>query len=282
MNTRENYYMDSVAGRYERVFPMARYADVVDLGDVESIRASLAGNLWFRSSNDARRQSMIDKVARLEPVVDELCATVRLVEPSLEIEHISIGGSYLYCEGDVAINDIDFNVIVGGSYYDVYDIGFLRGALTNPIRKISFTVFGASNVFGGTPINDLVVRDSYIHTDVTIREGLVFGWRNATLLGPAFSARSPYLPNLLVRIDRQLYQARLLEEGKIGLDRGEKVRQAKATNRITEAALLLGEAFPDVGLQRGEFLAHNPPKNGLDRPLLRHLQEKIGKYRMRV
>ena len=27
-----------------------------------------------------------------------------------------------------------------------------------------------------------------IHTDVTIREGLVFGWRNATLLGPAFSA----------------------------------------------------------------------------------------------
>ena len=109
MNTRENYYMDAVAGRYERVFPVARYGDIVDLGAMESIRASLEGNLWFRSSNDARRQSMIDKLARLEPVVDELCATVRLVEPSLEIEHISIGGSYLYCEGDVAVNDIDFN-----------------------------------------------------------------------------------------------------------------------------------------------------------------------------
>ena len=286
MNTRENYYMDAAAGRYERVFPVARYADVVDLGDVGSVRASLSGNLWFRSSDDVRRQSMVDKVARLEPAVDELCAIVRLVEPSLKVEHISIGGSYLYCEGDVAVNDIDFNVIVRGSYfdyYDVYDIDFLRNSLTNPIRKISFTVFGASNVLQGTPINDLVVRDSYIHTDVTIREGLVFGWRNATLLGPAFSARPPYLPNLLVRIDRQLYQARLLEEGKIALDRGEKVRQAKATNRITEAALLLAEAFPHIGLHQGEFLAHNEPlKNGLDRPLLRHLHEKVGKYRMRV
>ena len=77
---------------------------------------------------------------------------------------------------------------------------------------------------------------SYIHTDVSIREGLVFGWRNATPLGPAFSARAPYLPNLLVRIDRQLYQARLLEEGRIALDR----------------------------------------------PLPRHLREKVGEYRMRV
>jgi hypothetical protein len=76
---RENYYMDAVAGRYERVFPVARYADVVDLGDMERIRASLNGNLWFRSSDDVQRQSMIDKVARLKPVVDELCATVCLV-----------------------------------------------------------------------------------------------------------------------------------------------------------------------------------------------------------
>jgi hypothetical protein len=284
MNRRENYYLDAIAGRYERVFPVARYADVVDLGDAESVRASLSGNLWFRSSDDARRRSMIDKVVRLEPVVDELCATVRFVEPYLEVEHISIGGSYLYCDGDVAVNDIDFNVIVGGShfdYYDVYDIDFLRDSLANPIRKISFTVFGASNVFQGTPINDLVVRDSYVHTDVTIREGLVFGWRNATLLGPAFSARAPYLPNLLVRIDRQLYQARLLEEGRIAPDRGEKVRQAKATNRVAEAALLLAEAFPHISLPRQEFLAHNE-KNGLDRPLLRHLRQKVGEYRMRV
>jgi hypothetical protein len=87
----------------------------------------------------------------------------------------------------------------------------------------------------------------------------------------------------LVRIDRQLYQARLLEEGKIALDRGKQVRQAKATNRITEAALLLAEAFPHLGLHQEEFLAHNDlPKNGLDRPLLRHLREKVGKYRMRI
>jgi hypothetical protein len=69
VNTRESYYMDAVAGRYERVFPVARYADVVDLGDVGSVRASLSGNLWFRSSDDVRWQSMIDKVARLEPAV---------------------------------------------------------------------------------------------------------------------------------------------------------------------------------------------------------------------
>jgi hypothetical protein len=54
MNTRENYYTDAVAGRYERVFPVARYADVLDLEDVESVRASLSGNLWFRLSDDAR------------------------------------------------------------------------------------------------------------------------------------------------------------------------------------------------------------------------------------
>ena len=286
MNTRENYYIDAVAGRYERVFPLARYADAVDLGDVESVWASLSGNLWFRLSDDARRRRMIDKVAKLRPAVDELCALVRLVEPSLEVEHLSIGGSYLYCDEQAAVNDIDFNVIVRGSYfdyYDVYDIDFLGDSLTNQIRKISFTVFGASNVFQGTPINDLVVRDSYIHTDVTIREGLVFGWRNATLLGPTFSAIPPHLPNLLVRIDRQLYQARLLEEGRIGLDRGRKVRQAKAANRITEAALLLAEAFPHIHLPQREFLAHTElPENGLKRPLLRHLHEEVSEYRTRV
>jgi hypothetical protein len=70
----------------------------------------------------------------------------------LEVEHLSIGGSYLYCDAAAAVNDIDFNVIVRGSYfdyYDVYDTDFLQDSLTNPIRKISFTVFGASNVFGG-------------------------------------------------------------------------------------------------------------------------------------
>src|SRR5215210_272150 len=81
MNTRENYYIDAVAGRYERVFPLAHYADAVDLGDVESVRASLSSNLWFRLSDDARRRSMIDKVAKLKPAVDELCALVRLGNP---------------------------------------------------------------------------------------------------------------------------------------------------------------------------------------------------------
>lgn len=286
MNTRENYYIDAVAGHYERVFPVARYADAVDLEDVESVRASLSGNLWFRLSDDARRQSMINKVAKLKPVIDELCAVVRLTEPSLEVEHLSIGGSYLYSAGEAAVNDIDFNVIVRGSYfdyYDVYDTDFLTDCLTNPIRKISFTVFGASNVFQGTEINDLVVRDSYIHTDVTIREGLVFGWRNATLLGHTFSTSPPYLPNLLVRIDRQLYQARLLEDGKIGLNRGQKVRQAKATNRITEAALLLAEAFPHLHLPQQEVLMHKELlESGLNRPLLQQLREKVSEYRLRV
>jgi hypothetical protein len=87
----------------------------------------------------------------------------------------------------------------------------------------------------------------------------------------------------LVRIDRQLYQARLLEEGKIGLEHGRKVRQAKAVTRITEAALLLGEAFPHIRLPKREFLAHRGLlKNGLNRPLLRHSREKVGEYRMRV
>jgi hypothetical protein len=120
MSTRENYYIDAVAGRYERVFPLARYADAVDLGDVESVRASLSSNLWFRLSDDARRRSMIDKVAKLKPAVDELCALVRLGEPSLEVEHLSIGGSYLYCDDQAAVNDIDFNMIVRGSGIDPF------------------------------------------------------------------------------------------------------------------------------------------------------------------
>ena len=204
----------------------------------------------------------------------------------MEVEHLSIGGSYLYTAGGAAVNDIDFNVIVRGSYfdyYDVYDTGSLKDRLANPIRKVSFTIFGASNVFGGTEINDLVVRDSYIHTDVTIREGLVFGWRNATLLGPTFSASPPYLPNLLVRIDRQLYQARLLAAGKIGLDRGQKVRQAKAANRTIEAALLLAEALPHLRLPQQEILMHKELlEGGLNQPLLQQLHEKVSKYRWRV
>jgi hypothetical protein len=55
---------------------------------VESVRASLSGNLWFRSSDEARRQSMIDKVAGLEPVVEELCAILRLVEPSTHCRRV--------------------------------------------------------------------------------------------------------------------------------------------------------------------------------------------------
>ena len=215
-----------------------------------------------------------------------MCAIVRRTEPSLEVQHLSIGGSYLYCADGVAVNDIDFNVIVQGSYfdyYDVYEIDFLSTWLTNPIRKISFTIFGTHNVFHGTPINDLVVRDSYLHTDVTIREGLVFGWRNATLLGPTFSASRPYLPNLLVRIDRQLYQARLLETGKIGLNRGWKIRQAKAANRVTEAALLLTEAFPHIRFPQQEFLTHKRIlESGPNPPLLRRLREYVRKYRLQV
>jgi hypothetical protein len=86
-----------------------------------------------------------------------------------------------------------------------------------------------------------------------------------------------------VRIDRPLYQARLLEEGKIGLERSRKVRQAKAANRITEAALLLAEAFPRIRLPQREFLVHKElPENGLNRSLLRHLREKVSEYRTRV
>jgi hypothetical protein len=86
---------------------------------------------------------------------------------------------------------------------------------------------------------------------------------------------------LLVRIDRQLYQARLLEGGRIALDRGERVRRAKATNRITEASLLLAAAFPHMGLPQQEFLAHSE-RNGLDHLLLRHLRKMVCEYRMRV
>jgi hypothetical protein len=127
------------------------------------------------------------------------------------------------------------------------------------------------------------VRDSHINTDVTIREGLVFGWRNATLLGLTFSTSPPYLPNLLVRIDRQLYQARLLENGKIGINRGQEVRQAKAANRIIEAALLLAEAFPRIHLPQQEILMYKELlESGLNRPLLQQLRDKDSEYRRRV
>jgi hypothetical protein len=53
-----------------------------------SVRASLSGNLWFGFSDDARRQSIIDKVAGLEPVVEELCAILRLVEPSTHCRRV--------------------------------------------------------------------------------------------------------------------------------------------------------------------------------------------------
>lgn len=252
MTKNEKYYIDSSVGHYEYIFPIARYTnDNVITSNVATIRESLIGNIWFKRAGKAQKLLMMERVLKLINVVDTIIIIIKSREPSLIVDHISIGGSYFYAEKDERVNDIDFNVIVKGNYFDYYDffdLETIQDSLTNPITKLSFIILGSENLFDGKRINDIVIGDSFIHTDVTIREGLVLGLRNACIFGRWVSPRILSRENLLRRVERQLYQAKLWLTNEIGLNRDIDSRMRKAIRRISEASFLLCEAFPEYDL----------------------------------
>lgn len=145
-------------------------------------------------------------------------------------------------------------MLVKGSYFNYYNvfhgINFLKDVVVGGknIKKISFMIFGEDNIFKGTPIDDSIRSGGYIHTDMTTREGMVFSWRNGVIYGKAFDYFKVNKYNLLVRIARQFYQAKLFLQNKIGIGKSLLQRKAKSLNRILEAMILLDNAFPYIDI----------------------------------
>ncbi len=168
--------------------------------------------------------------------------------PNLEILHISVGGSYGY-NPNSKIRDIDFNIIVKGSffaYYDVFNIDELKQNLNTSICKISFMIFGEDNLKGVKKIDDSILSKSFLHTDMTIREGIVMYVRNVLIDGQDFCNVPTNIYNFKMRIKRQLFQAHLLLEGVIGTEYGTIGRYQKAFSRIKEAGILLSINTPKI------------------------------------
>lgn len=249
------YYIDSDVGRYKKIFPLVKYSFPINLGRKESIEKSLKGNIWFKNSISQQKVFMIQKIQSHNRLIEKLLKIIQK-RTRLKVCHISVGGSYLFnnCEDTYkGPQDIDYNVLVSGSYFDYfnfYRIKFLKNTVAagRNIKKISFMIFGEDNIFKGTTVNDSIESEGYVHTDMAIREGLIFGWRNGTIYGNSFGHLKMNEYNLLVRVARQLYQAKLFLQNKIGIKRTMQQRRKKALNRIIEAIILLAEAFHNVDI----------------------------------
>lgn len=195
-------------------------------------------------------EELIDIERRIKSLKENLSYIFSLIYdkyPNLKILQISIGGSYGYEVND-NIGDIDFNVIVKGSffaYYDVFDIDELRSKLNISISKISFMIFGEDNLKGIEKIEDSILSKSFLHTDMTIREGTVMYFRNVWIYGQDFLKISMNDYNFKMRIRRQLFQAFLLLNGEIGIEYGTTGRQRKAFSRIREAGILMSLNFAE-------------------------------------
>lgn len=247
------YYYDKDAGNYKRTFPLAKYSFSVKLSREEQIRKSLKENIWFNSSTPKQKDLMIQKLRSHEKIIGELFKIISS-RTKKNIRHISIGGSYLFDNRDDQLNgphDIDYNVLVSGSYFDYfnyYETQFLQNIILggNNIKKVSFMMFGENNIFEGTAIEDSIKSEGYMHTDLAIREGLIFSWRNGTIYGKSFGHLKINRYNLLIRIARELYQAKLFLKNKIALKKTLQARQGKALSRVSEVAILLKKAFPEI------------------------------------
>lgn len=248
-------YLDSDVGNYKRIFPLAKYSFPIDLSQKENVKKSLKENIWFTNSNPNQRNLIIQKLQSHNKIIEKLLKIINNRTKN-NIRHISIGGSYLFNNHKDRFDrphDIDYNVLVSGSYFDyfnLYKINFIKNAVlgSEKIKKISFMIFGEDNIFKGSAVDDSIESEGYVHTDVTTREGLVFSWRNGTIYGKSFGYLKINRYNLLIRIARQLYQAKLYLQNKIGLKRTLHDRQRKALNRIIEAAILLNKAFPKINI----------------------------------
>ena len=252
------FYSDEDVGDYVREFPVAQFADrEIDLGDVSGAINSLQANLYYQLSDEGWRQKIFFNMKTSEGIVDQLKEIISNYNSQLKIQHISIGGSYLYKDVE-QIGDIDFNVIVEGSYFaflPYYNLSFLKKYIPHySLQKISFLFFGADNLFKGVPVNDdLKLGKNFLQKNMVIREGMVFALRNGTIYGKYFKSIPTNKYNLLIRLKRQLYLADLILRGEIEHYQDDVVQRKKATKRIYEAAILLAYTFPELSISAQDF-----------------------------
>ena len=230
---------DYEAIRYKRLNrPLIELSD--DSVTEANFTLPLKKNYFLKILSEKQRTIIYNRFIKLIKNISVILGLFHQRHSNLKILHISVGGSYCYSEQ--IPQDIDFNIIVEGSFFSYYDI--FSNEVTNQfwepaITKISFMIFGIDNLSGKTTVNDSLLSRSFLHTDMTIREGLIMPIRNITVYGRDIKNTITKDFNYFSRILRQLFQAKLFMESKIGLEYGDEKRRAKAFSRIKEAGILL-------------------------------------------
>ena len=139
-------------------------------------------------------------------------------------------------------------------------------------------VFGEDLFFKDCGNIDVIESKGFIHTDVAIREGLIFPYRNGVMFGNYFEKVSNIESNLLIRIKRQLYQARLFLDNKIGCGCDNIYREHKALSRLTESAILLSKFFPNFPVEKKRIWEYENHCGNVDKDELDNLYKEISKF----
>lgn len=233
---------DYEVARYQRLTkPLIELSD--DVVDIDNFALPLKKNWFLELLTQKQRIGIYERFLQLIKNISSILALFYKNHPNLKILHISVGGSY--CYSDHKPMDIDFNFIVEGSFFSYYDIFIndMKEVFFDPsIKKISFMIFGYDNLRGKTCINDSILSRSFLHTDMTIREGVIMPARNITIYGRIFKNTPVKDFNFFTRILRQLFQAELLLKNEIGLEYEPRQRLLKAFSRICEAGILLADS----------------------------------------
>jgi len=246
----KNKNIDTTAGIYKDNYPIISLSsDVIFDNYKNDLFFFLKDRVWFLSANNIERENIMKRYMSIISIMDDIKILIKNKFPNLEIRHISIGGSYLF--KTERSNDIDFNVIVSGSHFsytEIYEVEEINRKISAHIKKISFMIFGEEDFLKKTKVFDTIEVEDYIHTSLCMREGLVFSIRNIPVYGYLCNNIEIDKHNLLIRIKRQLFHARLMLEDKVDLHRNTDARLAKSIGRISEAMLYLSIVFTELNL----------------------------------
>lgn len=237
-DTSHNYH-DRDSLPFDVKYPLVNFTDewIHTDEDAPLLRRQLLGNYWYQKSNMYEREEIQQRLVHINKylrIVTDFIERKYLVL-GFTIEHISLAGSYLHAHQP---GDIDFDVILRGSYFDyvTFNEGVELLDTTGSVKKISLTVMGMDNVLGKRFTVDDIRNKGFVHHDTIIREMLVAPMRNVTVFGKPFDENKNIdSRNVLVRVARQLYFADLTIQGKIPYYEEDPLRSIKAAKRVKEA-----------------------------------------------
>ncbi len=241
-------YIDNSTYKYNKTYPIVRLSDIyLDQKDEGVLLEKIKDSPWYIYSSDLIKKNSFLKLKQIISLTKDIELILKTYYPNINIKHLSIGGSYLFKNGES--NDIDFNVIVEGSFFDymdVFEFDEINKKLFSKVKKVSFMIFGEDDLLFDTNIDDTIETTNYIHTSLCMREGVVFSIRNIIVQGFDICKKEIDTHNLIIRIKRQLYHARLLIEGRVNIHTTQEERLAKAVSRICEATFYLSLVFPEL------------------------------------